>query len=215
MKRKSPTPKTNTIKSPSPRKSTSSRKDAKAQSVSSPRLSKGKSRCQSPGEIPPTLGDLDLHLFGEGKHLRIYDKLGAHAITHESKHGVAFAVWTPAADQVSIVGNFNGWDGKKDPMRRLGNSGVWELFIPGLREGELYKYEIKNGRRKFLKADPYAFMMEVPPDTSSIVYKSSYTFRDRTWLAKRSKRQAWREPLSIYEVHLDRGAESRKKTIGR
>src|SRR5438034_6675671 len=148
------------------------------------------------------LGELDLHLFGEGKHDRIYEKLGAHVLTHEGRRGVAFAVWAPSANQVSVVGNFNGWNGANHPMRQLGNSGVWELFIPGLKSGELYKYEIKHGRRKFLKADPYAFMMEVPPDTSSIVFKSRYKFRDRAWITKRKKRQAWREPLAIYEVHL-------------
>jgi len=150
----------------------------------------------------PTLGDIDLHLFGEGKHERIYEKLGAHVITHERKRGVAFAVWAPNANRVSVVGNFNSWDGTRHPMRRLGEGGLWELFIPGLRAGELYKYEIKNGRRKFLKADPFAFMMEVPPGTSSIVFNSSYKFRDRAWITRRKKQQAWREPLSIYEVHL-------------
>ncbi len=147
-------------------------------------------------------GPLDLHLFGEGKHERIYEKLGAHVITHKRKRGVAFAVWAPNAKSVSVVGNFNEWNGTKHPMRRLGDGGVWELFIPGLREGELYKYEIKSGRHKFLKADPYAFMMEIPPGTSSIVAKSKYKFGDRAWITKRAKRQAWREALSIYEVHL-------------
>ena len=153
-------------------------------------------------DFSPTLGELDLHLFGEGKHDRIYEKLGAHVLTHGGRRGVAFAVWAPSANQVSVVGDFNGWKGENHRMRRLGKSGVWELFIPGLKAGELYKYEIKHGRRKFLKADPYAFMMEVPPDTSSIVFKSKYKFRDRVWITKRKKRQAWREPLSIYEVHL-------------
>jgi len=153
-------------------------------------------------EFPPTLGDIDLHLFGEGRHERIYEKLGAHLTTHEGKPGVAFAVWAPNARSVSVVGNFNEWNGTKHPMRRMGSSGVWELFIPGLREGELYKYEIKHGRRTFLKADPYAFTMEVPPETSSIVFKPKYKFRDRAWMNKRKNRQAWREPLSIYEVHL-------------
>ncbi len=153
-------------------------------------------------DFAPTFGELDLHLFGEGKHVRIYEKLGAHVMTHEGRRGVAFAVWAPSANQVSVVGNFNGWKGANHPMRRLGNSGVWELFIPGLKAGELYKYEIKQGRRKFLKADPYAFMMEMPPDTSSIVFKSTYKFSDRAWMTKRKKRQAWREPLAIYEVHL-------------
>ena len=165
-----------------------SRKGAKTQSVA-----KG---------FAPTLGDLDLHLFGEGKHLRIYDKLGAHPIVHEGKRGMAFAVWAPNADRVSVTGNFNGWDPTKHPMRPLGSSGVWETFIPGLRAGELYKYAIKNRRREFFKADPYAFMMEVPPDTSSVVYQSTYKFRDRTWISNRNKQEAWRKPLSIYEVHL-------------
>src|SRR5207244_2591657 len=141
------------------------------------------------------LGELDLHLFGEGKHERIYEKLGAHVLTHEGRRGVAFAVWAPNAKSVSVVGNFNDWNGSSHQMRRLGSSGVWDLFVPGLRGGELYKYEIRSGRRKFLKADPYAFMMEAPPATSSIVLKSKYKFRDRVWLTKRKKRQAWREPL--------------------
>ncbi|HKY26349.1 MAG TPA: hypothetical protein VJM12_00230, partial [Pyrinomonadaceae bacterium] len=154
-------------------------------------------------QFSPTFGDIDLHLFGEGKHERIYDKLGAHPMTHERRRGVAFAVWAPQASTVSVVGNFNQWDGSKNPMRRLGRSGVWELFIPRLKTGELYKFEIKSpGLGTFLKADPYAFMMEVPPDTSSIIFKSKYRFRDRAWLRKRAKRQHFRQPLSIYEVHF-------------
>ncbi len=123
--------------------------------------------------FPPTLGELDLHLFGEGRHEQIYEKLGAHPLTHEGVKGVSFAVWAPAAEQVSVVGNFNAWDGARHPMRRLGDSGVWETFIPELDAGELYKYEIKTpGLPVFLKADPYAFYAEVPPDTSSVVYES-------------------------------------------
>src|SRR5205823_8941376 len=125
-----------------------SRKGAKTQSVSSPRatgsprehLARGaikgkKSKDSTPHQFPPTLGDVDLHLFGEGRHERIYEKLGAHLITHQGKRGVAFAVWAPNARRVSVVGDFNDWNGAKDHMRMLGNSGVWELFIPGLREG--------------------------------------------------------------------------------
>jgi 1,4-alpha-glucan branching enzyme len=152
--------------------------------------------------LSPTFGDIDLHLFGEGKHERIYEKLGAHCRTHEGKRGVSFAVWAPAANRVSVVGNFNDWDDARHPMRPLGSSGVWELFVPGLRGGELYKYAITNGGAQFFKADPYASMMEVPPATSSVVYQSKYRFGDRTWIKNRAKRQAWREPLSIYEVHL-------------
>ncbi len=176
----------------------------KAQSVSSPRVSKRKASAHaSPHEFSPTLGEVDLHLFNEGRHERIYEKLGAHVITHEGKRGVAFAVWAPNAEGISVVGNFNGWDGRRHQMRPLGNSGVWELFIPGLRADELYKYEIKpRFGQAFLKADPYAFLMEIPPDTSSIVFKSRYRFRDRPWITRRRKRRPFREPLSIYEVHL-------------
>ncbi len=156
-----------------------------------------------PQQFSPTLGEIDLHLFGEGKHERIYEKLGAHPLTHEGRRGVAFGLWAPQAERVSVVGNFNNWDGSKHPMRSLGQSGVWELFIPELKAGELYKYEIKSpGLPKFLKADPYAFMMEVPPDTSSIVFKSKYRFRDRAWLKVRAGREHFRRPLSIYEVHF-------------
>ncbi|HEX5704429.1 MAG TPA: 1,4-alpha-glucan branching protein GlgB [Pyrinomonadaceae bacterium] len=171
-------------------------------STSSPKKTSKKTTKTNANEFPPILGDLDLHLFGEGKHYRIYEKLGAHVMSHGGKRGVAFAVWAPAADRVSLVGNFNSWDVTKHPMRRLGTSGVWELFIPDLRAGELYKYAINTAGQEFFKADPYAFMMEVPPDTSSVVFTSSYKFRDHAWIAKRTKREAWRESLSIYEVHL-------------
>src|SRR5204863_7355199 len=157
---------------------------------------------KSGNNFSPTLGEVDLHLFGEGKHEGVYEKLGAHCVTHEGKRGVAFAVWAPNANRVCVVGNFNSWDGSNHAMRPLGSSGVWEVFIPGLRAGELYEYAIRNGRTEFFKADPYGFMMEVPPDTSSVVFKSVYKFRDRAWLNDRKKRQAWREPMSIYEVHL-------------
>ncbi|HEV7683861.1 MAG TPA: 1,4-alpha-glucan branching protein GlgB [Pyrinomonadaceae bacterium] len=153
--------------------------------------------------LPAILGELDLHLFGEGRHELIYQKLGAHVITHEGVKGVSFAVWAPAAAQVSVVGNFNDWEGGKHPMRALGSSGVWETFIPGLQAGELYKYQINTpGLPVFLKADPYASFAEEPPDTSSIVYESSYRFRDARWLRKRNSREHFRQPLSIYEVHF-------------
>lgn len=148
-----------------------------------------------------TFGELDLYLFGEGKHERIYEKLGAHPATHAGKRGVAFAVWAPSAHRVSVVGNFNSWNSGSHAMRAIGG-GVWELFIPGLKDGELYKFAIDSRMGEIFKADPYAAMMEEPPDTSSIVYKSVYKFRDRAWMKRRAQRQAWREPLSIYEVHL-------------
>src|SRR5213594_3149238 len=155
-------------------KKSTSRKGAKAQSSRRPRVSEGRTPIHlSRKDFSPTLGDIDLHLFGEGKHLRIYEKLGAHVLTHEGERGVAFAVGAPDAERVSVVGDFNEWDGSKHPMRPLNASGVWELFVPGLKAGELYKYEIKSRSGPvFLKADPYAFMMEVPPDTSSVIFES-------------------------------------------
>jgi 1,4-alpha-glucan branching enzyme len=146
-----------------------------------------------------TLGEIDLHLFGEGRHEEIYKKLGAHV----TKKGVSFAVWAPHARGVSVVGDFNQWNGKEHQMNRLANSGVWELFIPKLTAGSLYKFEIHpRGGRAIFKADPYAQHTESPPDTSSIVYDSKYKFRDAKWIRNRAKRQYYREPLSIYEVHF-------------
>jgi 1,4-alpha-glucan branching enzyme len=154
-------------------------------------------------QSPPNVTELDLHFFGEGKHLQIYEKLGAHPTTHAGVRGVYFAVWAPAATQIGVVGNFNAWDGSKNPMRPLGDSGVWEAFVPELQPGELYKYELKSpGFAPFLKADPFAFYAEVPPATSSIVYESQYRFRDARWLQARTGREHFRQPLSIYEVHF-------------
>src|SRR5438128_8403952 len=155
---------------------------------SSPRVSKGVKRAKPPPDLfSPTLGELDLYLFAAGRHELIYDKLGAHVITHEGTKGVAFAVWAPGAEKVSVVGNFNAWSGSQHQMRRLDESGIWELFIPGLKSGELYKYEIKSpGRRAFMKADPYAFYAEVPPGTSSIVYALQCRCRQQTWMGYES-----------------------------
>ena len=153
--------------------------------------------------VSPTLGELDLHLFGEGKHEEIYSKLGAHVTTINRKRGVNFSVWAPQATSVSVAGDFNGWDGHAHRMKRLNNSGVWELFIPKVTPGMLYKFEIRTASgQKILKADPYAQHAEVPPNTSSIVYDSQYKFRDAKWLKARATREHWRLPLSIYEVHF-------------
>jgi 1,4-alpha-glucan branching enzyme len=158
---------------------------------------------RDPYSFPPTLGELDLHLFGEGRHEQIYDKLGAHVTKVGAVKGVAFAVWAPHASGVSVVGDFNNWDGRVHQMRMLYDSGVWELFIPDLTAGVLYKFEIHRQRNlPFLKADPYAQFTEVPPDTSSIVYESKYKFRDAKWMKERASREHFRQPLSIYEVHF-------------
>jgi len=152
----------------------------------------------------PTLGNFDEHLFAEGRHLKLYEKLGAHVRRLGDVAGVSFAVWAPNADGVSVVGNFNNWDGRLNQMRRLGVSGIWELFIPDLTDGALYKYEMHHhgGRLPFLKADPYALQSEVPPATSSIVFEPNYQFTDQKWIEQRGKRDHLRQPLSIYEVHL-------------
>jgi 1,4-alpha-glucan branching enzyme len=156
-----------------------------------------------PYSFLPTLGDLDLHLFSEGRHEAIYEKLGAHVRKIGRVSGVSFAVWAPHAEGVSVVGTFNRWRASTHQMRMLGASGVWEIFVPELEPGVLYKYEIRSGAYPaFLKADPYAFYMEEPPDTSSIVYQPNHKFRDRKWMTRRETQEHYRRPLSIYEVHF-------------
>ena len=161
----------------------------------------------------PTVGPLDLHLFGEGKHRRLYEVLGARPMRIEGVAGTAFAVWAPRARRVSVVGDFCAWDGLRYPMRRLAGSGVFELFVPGVGEGELYKFEILTAEGALrLKTDPFARAMEEPPGTASRVTASAYRFGDDDWMAARGSRDATREPMAIYEVHLGswmRDAEGR------
>jgi 1,4-alpha-glucan branching enzyme len=151
----------------------------------------------------PTLGDIDIHLFGEGRHLAIWKHLGAHYREHQGVAGTAFAVWAPSARSVRVVGDFNGWDGRIHPMRSLGSSGVWELFVPGVEPGTRYKYEILTGSGALtLKADPYAFLAEAPPATASVVTTSSYEWGDADWLSHRATLNPLEQPVSVYEVHL-------------
>jgi 1,4-alpha-glucan branching enzyme len=158
---------------------------------------------RDPYAFMPTLGNFDEHLFGEGRHWKLYEKLGAHVLRLGPVGGVSFAVWAPNADGVSVVGDFNKWDGRLHQMRRLGSSGVWEIFIPDLGAGARYKYEIhRRGALAFLKADPYARYTEVPPATDSIVFESKYEFTDSEWMERRSREDHLRSPLLIYEVHL-------------
>jgi 1,4-alpha-glucan branching enzyme len=158
---------------------------------------------RDPYAFMPTLGGFDEHLFNEGRHWRCYEKLGAHVRRLGSIGGVSFAVWAPNADGVSVVGSFNNWDGRLHQMRKLGSSGIWEIFVPDLPAGELYKYEIhRRGSLPFLKADPYALYSEVPPATSSIVYEPSYQFTDGEWMERRAREDHLRRPMSVYEVHL-------------
>jgi 1,4-alpha-glucan branching enzyme len=156
-----------------------------------------------PYRFLPTLGEVDLHLAGEGRHEELYAKLGSHVIEHQGVRGTAFAVWAPSARSVSIVGDFNSWDGRLNPMRSLGSSGIWELFLPGVDSGANYKYEILTQAGEIrLKADPVAFDTELPPKTASRVYESQYEWADAEWLAARAETSQLNAPISIYEAHL-------------
>ncbi|GAC1651647.1 MAG: 1,4-alpha-glucan branching protein GlgB [Gemmatimonadaceae bacterium] len=156
-----------------------------------------------PYRFLPTVGEVDLHLFNEGTHHRLWEKLGAHVRTIDGVRGTSFAVWAPNARRVSVVGSFCGWDGRMYPMRLLGSSGVWELFIPDVGEGALYKFEIltREGQLR-LKTDPFARKLEQMPATSSIVEGEGYEWADEAWMHARSSRDPIREPIAIYEVHL-------------
>ncbi len=152
----------------------------------------------------PTLSDQDLYLFNEGTDHRVYQKLGAHPREVDGVSGVSFAVWAPNAVRVSVVGDFNRWDGRYFPMRSLGSSGVWEIFIPGLQEGLLYKYEIVPRRGAMrLKTDPYGAYFEGPPNNASIIWSvANYEWHDQAWMEQRARTQWLREPILIYELHV-------------
>lgn len=152
-----------------------------------------------------TFTDVDEHLFAAGNHYNIYDKLGAHPQIQGQITGVSFSVWAPNAEGVSVIGGFNNWEGQRHQMKRHGTSGVWEIFVPDVKPGDLYKYEIKAQHSDiFVKTDPYAFFTEVPPHTASIVqeFKDIYSWGDSEWLEKREKAKNWEQPVAIYEVHL-------------
>ncbi len=159
---------------------------------------------RDPYSFLPSLGELDIYLFREGRHERLWERLGAHAREIDGARGVAFAVWAPAARGVSVVGDWNRWDGRIHAMRNVGYSGVWELFIPGIEPGARYKFEVRpaGGGPPALKADPYAQAGEVPPATASVVFRSEYRWGDAAWMAARAAGDLIRRPLSIYEVHL-------------
>jgi len=161
-------------------------------------------RFDDPYSFLPVLSDFDLHLFGEGNHFEIYEKLGAHVMTIGDVTGVYFAVWAPNARRVSVIGNFNRWDGRRHPMRIHPGVGVWEIFIPGLSEGEVYKFEIKT-RQGMLrtKTDPYAFRMELRPNNAAIVQRlDHYEWHDDAWMMQRGASTLFEKPMAIYEVHL-------------
>ncbi|WP_328483868.1 1,4-alpha-glucan branching enzyme [Streptomyces sp. NBC_00377] len=160
-------------------------------------------KVDDPYRFLPALGDLDLHLIREGRHEELWKALGAEPMAHEGVTGTRFTVWAPNAQGVRVAGDFCFWDGTAFPMRSLGSSGVWELFLPGIGEGARYKFEITSryGHR-FLKADPMARRAEVPPDTASIVHASRYDWADQEWMAHRGDVPVHVAPFSVYEVHL-------------
>jgi len=155
--------------------------------------------------FPPQLGDLDLHLFGEGRHRHAYRMLGAHPHSADGIDGVLFATWAPAAERISVVGDFNDWDGRCHPMRVRGDGGVWELFIPDLEPGANYKLEIRNRDTGeiLLKADPYGQQFQYRPDTASVVRdREVYSWLDENWITARAETEWQHAPMSIYELHL-------------
>jgi 1,4-alpha-glucan branching enzyme len=158
-----------------------------------------------PYQFGSVLSEFDLHLLNEGTHYRAWEKLGPHRMTVDGTVGVHFAVWAPNAQRVSLIGDFNLWDGRVHPMRRLVPSGIWEIFIPELPDGACYKYEVRTTAGHLLhKADPYARRFEVPPDTASVVWtEDRYQWGDDTWMSERPSLNGWHErPMSVYEVHL-------------
>jgi 1,4-alpha-glucan branching enzyme len=151
----------------------------------------------------PTLGELDLHLMGEGRHHHLYRLLGAHPRNHQGVEGTSFAVWAPNAKAVRVVGEWNLWDGRVHPMRTLGASGIWEIFVPGVGVGTKYKFEIlTQAGHLLMKADPLAFEAELPPGTSSVVSKAQYEWTDDQWLRRREEVDQLNQPMSIYEMHI-------------
>jgi 1,4-alpha-glucan branching enzyme len=160
-----------------------------------------------PYRFLPSLGEVDQHLISEGRHEQVWEVMGAHThiydTPHGPVHGVSFAVWAPNAKGVRVVGDFNYWDGTSTPMRSLGSTGIWELFVPEIGDGARYKFDVlgHDGIRR-LKADPYASATEVPPATASVVFTSHHDWQDDQWLTARAAKDPHRSAMSIYEVHL-------------
>ena len=161
----------------------------------------------------PGLGELDLFLIGEGRHLDLWKRLGAHPQLNHGIPGTQFSVWAPNAKSVRVVGSFNLWDGRVHPMRTIGSSGIWELFLPGVRPGDLYKFEIVTADGSLtLKADPFAFAAELPPGTASVVTETRFDWSDAGWMNARDASSPLNRPMSIYEMHL--GSWKRKPEDG-
>jgi len=150
------------------------------------------------------LTDDDVYLFNEGTHSHLFEKLGAHLLTAEGVDGAYFAVWAPDTEIVSVVGDFNGWDPRANPLRAKGGSGIWEGFVPGASKGSLYKYHLVSRARSYTadKTDPFAFLCEISPKTASVVWDLGYDWGDGDWMSSRRERNSLESPMSVYEVHL-------------
>ncbi|MET0842792.1 MAG: 1,4-alpha-glucan branching protein GlgB [Mycetocola sp.] len=160
-------------------------------------------RTEDPYRFSPTIGELDLHLVGEGRHERLWDAMGAHLVEHSGVSGTAFTVWAPHAQAVRVLGEFNGWDGRLHSLRNMGPTGVWELFVPGLEAGALYKFELLGANGNWVtRADPMARFTEIPPATASVVGESRYEWADAGWMEHRAATNPHDAPMSIYEMHL-------------
>ena len=159
---------------------------------------------RDPYSFLPVISEFDRHLFNEGSHQEVFEKLGSHIMNIEGVNGVHFAVWAPNAIAVSVIGDFNGWDSRRHQMRVLGQSGIWEIFIPGILEGDVYKFAIKTKNKEILlKADPYSYYSELRPKTGSIVWNiNKFQWNDSEWIAKRNGGHNLDKPMTIYEVHL-------------
>ena len=161
-------------------------------------------RSYDPYSFSPTLSEFDRHLFGAGTHYEIYEKMGGRLMTHEGARGAAFSVWAPNAKAVSVIGDFNNWDACRSPMRRLGESGIWELFLPAAAEGDKYKFHVTQCDGRVVdKTDPYGVYAEVRPNNASVLYPlKRYKWKDRRWMTARRKYDFRTAPMNIYEVHL-------------
>ena len=161
-------------------------------------------RSYDPYSFSPTLSEFDRHLFGAGTHYEIYEKMGGRLMTHEGARGAAFSVWAPNAKAVSVIGDFNNWDARRSPMRRLGESGIWELFLPAAAEGDKYKFHVTQCDGRVVdKSDPYGVYAEVRPNNASVLYPlKRYKWKDRRWMTARKKYNFKTAPMNIYEVHL-------------
>ena len=159
---------------------------------------------EDPYRFPVSLGEMDLYLLGEGSHQNIFSTMGAHNLSLQGVSGTRFSVWAPNASRVSVIGDFNDWDGRRHVMRAHPANGIWEIFVPGAESGTKYKFELvdKDGKLLPLKSDPFAHYYEPPPGNASIVYRSNHNWRDDAWMAKRGAEPSLDVPVSIYEVHL-------------